>query len=61
MEPLHVIVVDVFPFLAVFELDFFYEANIINAFYIQFVVVSVACLYVLLHQKNVKIKQANEG
>ena len=38
-----------------FELDFFYEANIINAFYIQFVVVSVVCLYVLLHQKSVKI------
>ena len=44
-----------------FELDFFYEANIINAFYIQFVVVSVVCLYVLLRQKSVKMKHTKDG
>ena len=44
-----------------FELDFFYEANIINMFYVQFVVVSVVCLYVLLRQKSVKIKHIKNG
>ena len=44
-----------------FELDFFYEAKIINAFYIQFVVVFVVCLYVLLRQKSVKIKHIKNG